>query len=212
MNQLLDADLDPHQDTVPEHEISLGTATILGIFFALALVCAAFFGFGYTLGRKSAQNANLTAAVQTTATGPITVKPAAGSVAGQPPPAPVPAMPVDTSDGPALVPAASAKSGATPADGMIVGDRPGSEPPASVPPAPAIAPSGAFMVQIAAVSSQEIADIEVTALKKYGFDVIVRHEPQDQLLHVQIGPYATRKDAEAMRLNILSHGFNAIVK
>jgi cell division septation protein DedD len=68
------------------------------------------------------------------------------------------------------------------------------------------------MVQIAAVSSQEIADIELAALKKYGFDVVVRHEPQDQLLHIQVGPYATRKDAQAMQAIVLAHGFNAIVK
>ena len=29
-----------------DREISLGTPTILGIFFVLALVCALFFGFG----------------------------------------------------------------------------------------------------------------------------------------------------------------------
>ena len=68
------------------------------------------------------------------------------------------------------------------------------------------------MVQIAAVSSQEIADIELAALKKYGFDVVFRHEPQDQLLHIQIGPYATRKDAQTMQAIVLAHGFNAIVK
>jgi cell division septation protein DedD len=79
-------------------------------------------------------------------------------------------------------------------------------------PQPAISPNGAYMVQIAAVSSQEIADIELAALKKYGFDVVVRHEPQDQLLHIQVGPYATRKDAQAMQAIVLAHGFNAIVK
>jgi cell division septation protein DedD len=84
--------------------------------------------------------------------------------------------------------------------------------PAAVSSQPAVSPTGSFMVQIAAVSTQEIADIELTALKKYGYDVVVRHEPQDQLLHIQVGPYATRKDAEAMRQNILAHGFNAIVK
>ena len=40
-----------------EREISLGLPAILGIFFALALVCACFFGFGYTMGRKLAQAA-----------------------------------------------------------------------------------------------------------------------------------------------------------
>ena len=73
-------------------------------------------------------------------------------------------------------------------------------------------PATSFMVQVAAVSTQDVADIEVAALKKQGFDVVVRHEPQDKLLHVQIGPFPDRKSAEAMRQRVLAGGFNAIVK
>ena len=45
-------------DDAPGHagsdrEISLGTTTVLGIFLGLALVCALFFGFGYSMGRRS---------------------------------------------------------------------------------------------------------------------------------------------------------------
>ena len=41
-----------HEDDGQDREISLGTTTILGIFFALALLCAVFFGFGYSqIGR-----------------------------------------------------------------------------------------------------------------------------------------------------------------
>jgi cell division septation protein DedD len=68
------------------------------------------------------------------------------------------------------------------------------------------------MVQIAAVSSQDVADILLASLKKKGYSVSVRHEPQDKLLHVQIGPFANRKDAEAMQQRVLADGFNAIVK
>ena len=68
------------------------------------------------------------------------------------------------------------------------------------------------MVQIAAVSSQDVADILLASLQKKGYSVIVRHEPQDKLLHVQIGPFATRQDAEAMQQRVLADGFNAIVK
>jgi len=209
MNSLLDADID---DPYPAHrgadrEISLGTATILGIFFALALVCAAFFGFGYTLGRKSAQNA-MTQAATAPVTQPIAVKPAAGSSTDQPLPVPAP-EPIVTVAEP--IPTATPKSSTYPA--TIAIKSPANNPqPATANLQPAVSPAGTFMVQIAAVSTQEIADIELTALKKYGFDVIIRHEPQDQLLHVQIGPYATRKDAVAMQQNILAHGFNAIVK
>jgi cell division septation protein DedD len=93
---------------------------------------------------------------------------------------------------------------------MIVGDKP-PQPAASNQP-PAISPSGTIMVQIAAVSSQDVADILLASLKKKGYSVSVRHEPQDKLLHVQIGPFANRKDAEAMQQRVLADGFNAIVK
>ena len=32
-------------------EITLGTGRLLGLFFGLVVVCAVFFGLGYTLGR-----------------------------------------------------------------------------------------------------------------------------------------------------------------
>jgi cell division septation protein DedD len=68
------------------------------------------------------------------------------------------------------------------------------------------------MVQIAVVSSQNVADILLASLQKKGYSVIVRHEPQDKLLHVEIGPFATQQDAEAMQQRLLADGFNAIVK
>jgi DedD protein len=190
-----------------DREISLGTPTILGIFFALALVCACFFGFGYTLGRRSAPTAP--AVVQGVATTgsakPTAGSPSAARVSDTPPPTVV--VPTNT---PAPPPAA-VKNGLTPADGMIVGDKI----PAAAPPPPPIsnqAPGTGFMVQVAAVSSQDVADIELAALARKGYTVAVHHEPQDKLLHIQIGPFPDRKEAEAMRARVLADGFNAIVK
>jgi cell division septation protein DedD len=68
------------------------------------------------------------------------------------------------------------------------------------------------IVQIAAVSHQEDADVLIAALKKRGYNVAVRHEPQDQLMHVQVGPFTNRADAVAMRSKLLSDGYNAILK
>lgn len=214
-----------------EREISLGLPAILGIFFALALVCACFFGFGYTMGRKSAQAAPVdTSSANADASSSGATKPAAGSLAGQPSepaaqpmadnsttaPTPQPdAAPAATTPTP---PPAAQKNAATAADGMIVGDKPPQ--PASAasnkPPAgnqqSAAAPAGSFMVQVAAVSSQDVADILTSSLQKKGYSVSVRHEPQDKLLHVQIGPFTTRQDALAMQQRVLADGFNAIVK
>ncbi len=222
MNHLLDSDVEQDEaEYGGEREISLGPGTILAIFFGLALLCGAVFGLGYSMGRRSAQNAAAAVIIPNGSPAVTSAnKPTAGSAI---PPAP---LGTPTTDEIPSVPAGKA----TRADAAIVGDvipktptaqpapaaplKPvvttaAGSPPAAVPP---IAPGGSFMVQVAAVSTQEIADIELAALRKFNYAVVVRHEPSDQLLHIQIGPFATRKDAEAMRQNVLSHGFNAIVK
>ena len=204
-----------------DREISLGTPTILGIFFILALVCAAFFGFGYSMGRKSTQTAQLvippsgaSPALSANAT-----KPSAGSLPFQrlqstPQPSGDTSAPAGAAQTAtvSLNQPAPPKSTAAPSDRIIAGDKA----PASLPPPQPTTgnpqPATSFMVQVAAVSTQDVADIEVAALKKQGFDVVVRHEPQDKLLHVQIGPFPDRKSAEAMRARVLAGGFNAIVK
>ena len=37
-------------------EITLSTASLLGIFFGLVLVCGVFFGFGYSMGRGTGRS------------------------------------------------------------------------------------------------------------------------------------------------------------
>lgn len=68
------------------------------------------------------------------------------------------------------------------------------------------------MVQVAAVSHQEDADLLVAALKRKGYTVAARSEPQDKLIHIQVGPFPSKKDAEAMRQRLLGDGYNAILK
>jgi cell division septation protein DedD len=72
--------------------------------------------------------------------------------------------------------------------------------------------NGAIMVQIAAVSHQEDANALVSALRQHGYTVSVRNEPQDKLLHVQVGPFPTRDAAKATRAKLLADGYNAILK
>jgi DedD protein len=100
----------------------------------------------------------------------------------------------------------AAVNGATPAPAS--GQAAGS---GSVPAAPQMA-TGSFLVQVAAVSHQEDADLLLGALKGRGYTVSERTEPQDKLVHIQIGPFAYRKDAEAMRQRLLGDGYNAIIK
>jgi DedD protein len=209
----------------PDREFTLGTSTIVGIFFALALGAAVVFGVGYTMGRKSAQNAAAATAAATTpdtssdSTSIFTqAKPAAGSQSIAPPAQPAAdaptTAPAATQPAPANAPppapsnASTSNTTAAPADRVIVGDKPATPQPATPNPQPATS----FMVQVAAVSSQDVANILLTSLQKKGYTVAVHHDAQDNLLHVQIGPFAKRADAEAMRQKVLADGFNAIVK
>jgi cell division septation protein DedD len=205
---------DPDSDS-NDREISLGTPTILGIFFALALALAAVFGVGYTLGRRSAQpTAELTDPALAPSLGSAS-KPSAGSsgqpaysAPTQPADTPTPSAPVQTATVPLNPPAAPAAT--TPSSSAPAPQKPPT--PAPQPATSNLQPATSFVVQVAAVSSQDVADILTSSLQKKGYTVAVRHEPQDKLLHVQIGPFTDRKDAEAMRARVLADGFNAIVK
>ncbi|RSL16149.1 sporulation related protein [Edaphobacter aggregans] len=201
-------DLQDYQESTGEREISLNTATILGIFFLLALLCAIFFGFGYTMGRRTTSPAAAPIAdTSSTLATNGSAKPAPGSAAPQltrkavdddttptPPTIQQVAQPLEKPAAPTPEPPKAAPVAAAPAVAATTPDGP-----------PAV-------VQVAAVSHQEDADTLVNALKRRGYSVVVRHEPQDKLLHIQIGPLASKKDAEAMRQRLLSDGYNAIVK
>jgi cell division septation protein DedD len=77
---------------------------------------------------------------------------------------------------------------------------------------PAIVPAGQSMVQIAAVSQPEDAEVLVNALRKRGYAVSARREATDSLIHVRIGPFASRDEAIRWRQRLLSDGYNAIVQ
>ena len=69
----------------------------------------------------------------------------------------------------------------------------------------------ALMVQVAAVSHQEDANVLVAALRRHGYAVTMRREPGDGLIHVQIGPFFNRNEANAMSQRLLGDGYNANV-
>ncbi|HSU19210.1 MAG TPA: SPOR domain-containing protein [Acidobacteriaceae bacterium] len=232
MSRLLD---DDEQLEQRDRELTLSTGAILGIFLGLVLLCAVFFGFGYNLGRKSTTiaNSNVPASTDDNSAAAETnfdnFKPSAATNAAKPTPAadvddnPAPATPT-----PVKTTVASTTSSA-PTKPAPTAARP--QPVAATPsrtasaesatpagsgerqtPQPAVAPGGAFVVQVAAISHKEDADLLVTALRGKGYAVAARPSDQDKLLHIQVGPFATRKDAEAMRERLIVDGYNAIVK
>lgn len=204
-----------------DREITLSMGVILSIFFALVLVCALFFGMGYTLGRRSSQSqasADGTAGDSGNFNG---FKPSPQSVAVPPAPASAaPAMPssnsTDTAAPAAGGDAANSAEAAMPPDSTnpaaAVMPAPTKPAGATQPPAPIESVQQSSIVQIAAVTHQEDADVLLSALRKQGYAVTERQDPQDKLIHIQIGPFANRNDANAMRQRLLADGYNAIVK
>lgn len=68
-----------------------------------------------------------------------------------------------------------------------------------------------LMVQIAAVSNAEDAEVLVNALRKRNYPVSAEREPGDNLIHVRIGPFATLAIANQWRMKLLNSGYNAVV-
>jgi cell division septation protein DedD len=236
MRSLLDTD---EEEETTAREITLSTASLLGIFFGLVLICGVFFGFGYSMGRGTEHGAQ----AASLGTGPAASAAESDDTNAANEQAPPPAKSQDNADAPVpLVSVRHAKpddaedaSGedATAAPSKHVSqalvaatESAAPKPPARLvaPPAPATVAStpalgaipaagtGKPMVQIAAVARQEDADVLVSALRQRGYGVVVRSEPQDKLLHVQVGPFADRTQATAIKQKLLSDGYNAIIK
>jgi cell division septation protein DedD len=208
----------PQRDT----ELTLGSMTLLAIFFGLVLLCGLCFGLGYSLGHRSSQQASAAAqpisdSQATLQSGISRPKPSATAPTGaatdkqsvvvnlpstspvaNPAANPLSIEPSEPQVRPALTAVASPAPSAQPATAPSV--------------APAMAPTGPLMVQIAAVSHQEDADVLVSALRSRGYAVAARHEAADGLIHVRIGPFNSRDVANRWRMKLLGDGYNAIVQ
>lgn len=201
-------------------ELTLGSTTLLLIFLGLILLCGLCFGLGYATGRHATQEtaAALPGADQVATAAPGDggrAKPSADVAgAGEAQPASEP----DQSAAPAA--ASSAVEPETPQvkPALENGINPieaGQQAAAgAVAPAmtPAMAPAATIMVQIAAISQQQDADVLMSALRRRGYAVVSHREALDGLIHVRIGPFKTRPEAEAWRQKLLNDGYNAIVQ
>lgn len=216
-----------------DKEITLGPAMLLAILCGLLLLCGLCFGVGYTAGRSSVPRGAVTITqsasgqTMTLQAGSALQKPQAKGIlpATSPQQTVVPVPQSTSSDGtasgnpltsyaptsgspgassnesqvrPALAgqPGGSAANGAGGAAGQVQ---------------PAFAQGAGIMVQIAAVSHVEDANVLMSALRKRGYAVVARREAADSLIHVQIGPFSNRTDANAMGQRLLSDGYNAVV-
>lgn len=192
-------------------ELTLGPWLLAGLACVLFLICAVCFSAGYMLGRHGAAQTGADKASATNT--PLTSTPAAASVA---------AKPEARGNAAAAAPAAVSEEAedeeagagaATPAPSAAPAVHP-ALPAESVPAAaPAHAqPVNGWMVQIAAVAHQEDADVLTSALRRRGYAVVQRHIASDSLIHVQVGPFTNRADANSMAQRLLGDGYNAAVQ
>jgi DedD protein len=231
MQRSLEAEeLEPEEER-HDPEFTLGPATLLAILCGLLLLCGLFFAWGYRAGRRSSPTAGLT--VTRTAQGQ-TLTAAAGSSLSKPPakglvPAAQPLQAVaQTSHASSFdgTPTGSALTTYAPTAGSSDSSQPqvraalpsvsnGLQTAVAAPNSyqvqPALAPGSGVMVQIAAVTHIEDANVLMSALRKRGYAVVARHQPADDMIHVQIGPFANRGDADAVSHKLLNDGYNAVV-
>jgi DedD protein len=203
-----------------DREITLGPAMLLAIFCGLVLLCGLCFGVGYTEGRRSGQHA---ITITQSASGQTVTSQAGGSLQKPPAKGTIPSAGYQQAVVPIAQPGASDGTGSANAltsypPVQSSASSPGSESlvrPAlpSQPGAPqtSYAEGAGLMVQIAAVSHVEDANVLMNALKRRGYAVVARREPADNMIHVQIGPFASRADANAMSARLLGDGYNAVV-
>jgi DedD protein len=201
-------------------EIALGTRSLLGIFFGLVLICAVFFGLGYSVGRGGGSHAAAQTATDTPAPADSHLNkpsPEQSLTPVEPPPDSDQEKPAAATSEPGMQPVsasayAPASASPAPAISQSAAAPPAAKAAAAAIPVTAAAAAQSFMVQIAAVRVAQDAQILVDALKRHGYSAVVRNEPQDQLLHIQLGPFTSRADANATRAKLLADGYNAVVK
>lgn len=187
-------------------EITLGTGKLLGIFFGLVILCSLFFTMGYMMGRSNATGSKTEIVGNETGGSSPAGKPSA--VDKTPAPAPVTVTsPSDNQPASSAAPTPASSSASAPA--TLV---PASASASSNPDAKGANAGVTYLVQVAAVSKREDADILVSALQKKQYPAFVGNNSGDALFHVLVGPVTDPKDAETMRSRLSTDGYNAIVK
>jgi len=197
----------------PDTELMLGPWTLGTLFFLLILLCGICFSVGYSVGKRGAHNSPVTGQPEgAQATSPVAGSGAKPSAVPQTSNRARPAIESQpASDATAAVPAPDSSATGSASLDEVNSPQPVVKPALPNPANPA-APGLALMVQVAAVSHQEDADVLIGALRKRGYAVNVHHDPVDGMIHVRIGPFANRDDANATRQKLLNDGYNATVQ
>ncbi len=171
-----------HSDTVLEGR------HLLGIFFAVVVLCALFFTLGFVLGRNQSQQASVSP--------PQPAAPSQPAPAGSQPQA----RDLTFYDRVEKPPPSESLPQAKPAETK------------PAPPKPSAANAKPIYLQIAAVSQEADAKRLVSELHKLGFDSEIRPPKEDQLYRVMVGPLENDDLATAAQHRLEAQGFRGILR
>jgi len=203
---------------------------VIGLFLVMMLFSAGFFTLGYLMGRDQS-GGQVRAAADFFRKAQNSVSPKTDAIskrASNPAPATTPAGPAAppnsdwefyhagdrTKSEDHLKPVASSPAPAQKNAPVLV--KTTAPPrtkggPSKSPPTPLI-PGGTYTLQVAALTKEADALELASRLQKKKFPAFVLSPQADKYYHVQVGPYADPKAAEAARKGLEGAGFKAIVK
>ncbi len=190
MHSLLDS------SAAMKKELHLRSGVILSIFIGITLVFAVVFGLVSSFGhfgkpQHPLPQPSVSSDLPPSATAPVT-------------PAPRVATPQLST-----IPSPSAKS-LTPAASAGSAPQASSALPKSVSKTTSLHAS--YVVQVAAVARRKDARSVVASLRKHGFSAQIRTAAHDRFFHVQLGPFHTEQQAQAMRHKVMAAGYRTILK
>jgi DedD protein len=194
-----------------QYEVVLENRQVLTIFFAVVVLCGVFFGLGYTVGKNTVGYIPPVEASQGPASGKKSaMQPVSGSEAKQ---EALPQPSQLTYDKSLDEKATVAKLEPAPAAATSAAIQPAAvQPAAAAPPAATVPAEGRITLQIAALSKKDDADSLLGLLTRKGIRAHLVSTSADKLYRVQVGPFATMKDADEMKSRLEQEGFKPIKK
>ena len=209
-------------------EKGLSARYLVLVFLMGVAACAVFFSLGFLVGynERSSRTAGMTEQVTPSGVIPPTINPPLETVQ---PTSKEAASAASASAGPAeptfSEAAKESKPSATPATTPAAASappataaKPGLTTAAAPAPqgSPGVEVGSAFTIQVAASQNQQDAEKLVKELKSRGYAVFVVTpefaHANDNLFRVQVGPFATREEAQKVRDKIAKEGFKPFIK
>jgi len=218
---------------VRDDVLTVGVGKLSAFVLLLIALCGLCFGLGYAVGHRGVKSATTAVSTIPASTTPADQQPlqANGSI---PKPSAIAPNASALAEGSAATRQDSAPDSSTTGQEAIKASGQGAAMQgqqaqvgsavaspvanAQVPQPPAMSqhsaatPAASIMVQIAAVANPEDANVLMNALRKRNYTVTARHEATDNLIHVRLGPFTTRAEAEQWRTKLTDDGYNAVVQ